>query len=556
MSIIKRSIKLNELVEKDQRSFNNSNQKNSEVITITNRAMDNEFNKSNKILNSDKVNDMTQVDRSNLYKNHFNLLRLKIFQINKERKLLNRSYKLNKLKKINKTESNSTNEKKPSSKIVKFFKLMGISIASIGVANAYFIYRIHSEFLELMKNTIALPILKLFQDEDDFNKSEEDKNNKTFAAILNDKIDGIINTAMKSNVVSFINRVSPIKIERIKDPEPKPFKPNKSKSKVGKMSKDKSSNLKIKDFNEVDYETAWNNLRKLSEGNWEKSLVNNVGKEFTKEEREIVKHLPKLMKVNNKEKGLEILKKINLGKLSRLSYSYNLLNPKMNTNLNYFSLFKNKLDLKYRKYDKEIARSVKTMEDNSMRMMGNNYMSYPNQNFNFDQYGPSDYTITDPQLMGVQPNLVAFYNEMKRYVPNAKLTSGRYDHGKYTKGGSISMHWLGQAIDFGINSNANTGVREFLYSPQGKLLMNKYGLGFLDESLSSNSKWGGAYHVGMDPGIVSSNRASVASFTRSYYSHNYNPKQIAPVQEIEDPKVKYNFKRVTINRTTKTDKTN
>jgi hypothetical protein len=202
MSIIKRSIKLNELVEKDQRSFNNSNQKNSEVITITNRAMDNEFNKSNKILNSDKVNDMTQVDRSNLYKNHFNLLRLKIFQINKERKLLNRSYKLNKLKKINKTESNSTNEKKPSSKIVKFFKLMGISIASIGVANAYFIYRIHSEFLELMKNTIALPILKLFQDEDDFNKSEEDKNNKTFAAILSDKVDGIINTAMKSNVVA------------------------------------------------------------------------------------------------------------------------------------------------------------------------------------------------------------------------------------------------------------------------------------------------------------------------------------------------------------------
>jgi hypothetical protein len=55
MSIIKRSIKLNELVEKDQRSFNNSNQKNSEVITITNRAMDNEFNKSNKILNSDKI---------------------------------------------------------------------------------------------------------------------------------------------------------------------------------------------------------------------------------------------------------------------------------------------------------------------------------------------------------------------------------------------------------------------------------------------------------------------------------------------------------------------
>lgn len=100
--------------------------------------------------------------------------------------------------------------------------------------------------------------------------------------------------------------------------------------------------------------------------------------------------------------------------------------------------------------------------------------------------------------INLHPNLVAFKRELKTLFPKVKVTS-EVRPGARTRQGKVSRHASGEAID--LHPDKEVGV--FLNSPEGISLLNKYDLGFLDETLKGNEKYGEGYHIGFDSQLVS-----------------------------------------------------
>lgn len=102
---------------------------------------------------------------------------------------------------------------------------------------------------------------------------------------------------------------------------------------------------------------------------------------------------------------------------------------------------------------------------------------------------------------GVSKELKKFAEEMAMYVgsDNVLVTSGKRGS---SPSGNHSRHHSGEAIDL----RDNAEVRKFLYSVEGRALLGKYGLGFLDETLSANLKktngTGAHFHVGKDSTLI------------------------------------------------------
>ena len=94
-------------------------------------------------------------------------------------------------------------------------------------------------------------------------------------------------------------------------------------------------------------------------------------------------------------------------------------------------------------------------------------------------------------------DIASFSEELTQVFPDAVFTSGNRP-GAVTKFGKKSRHATGEAIDLRINPE----IANYLESEEGVKLLHKHQLGFLDESLKDNQKWGNALHVGRDSTLV------------------------------------------------------
>ena len=94
-------------------------------------------------------------------------------------------------------------------------------------------------------------------------------------------------------------------------------------------------------------------------------------------------------------------------------------------------------------------------------------------------------------------DIASFSEELTQFFPDAVFTSGNRP-GAVTKFGKKSRHATGEAIDLRINPE----IASYLESEEGVKLLHKYQLGFLDESLKDNQKWGESLHVGRDSTLV------------------------------------------------------
>lgn len=100
---------------------------------------------------------------------------------------------------------------------------------------------------------------------------------------------------------------------------------------------------------------------------------------------------------------------------------------------------------------------------------------------------------------GLKENITGFQNELSKIFPDYISTSN-YRKGATTKQGLPSKHGIGEATDY----SPNPKVKDFIWNTkEGVSLLNKYNIGFIDETLPENKKYGNAYHFGTDPVAVS-----------------------------------------------------
>ena len=86
---------------------------------------------------------------------------------------------------------------------------------------------------------------------------------------------------------------------------------------------------------------------------------------------------------------------------------------------------------------------------------------------------------------GVDNDIIGFRNELYDLFPDkVKVTSAKRYGNNVGKSGNKSRHNKGQALDLGYDKD----IQKFLYTAKGDVLLRKYNLGFLDESLEHNLK--------------------------------------------------------------------
>ena len=117
-------------------------------------------------------------------------------------------------------------------------------------------------------------------------------------------------------------------------------------------------------------------------------------------------------------------------------------------------------------------------------------------------------TIIDEE--GMHKDLIAFKKDLAVKFPGLRYTSG-FRPGATTKSGNSSRHGKGEAWDI----ENNPEVYEYLYNTvEGAGMLNKYGLGILDETNPTTMKKTGAtgkhFHIGKDSTLVA---AALARFT-------------------------------------------
>lgn len=123
-------------------------------------------------------------------------------------------------------------------------------------------------------------------------------------------------------------------------------------------------------------------------------------------------------------------------------------------------------------------------------------------------------------LDNVDSDVKGFYNEISQLFPGLRVTSG-YRPGAKTKSGKASRHSLGQALDMAPHPD----LHKFLYTKQGDSLLRKYGLGFLDETISDNLKatggTGAHIHIGKDSTLKGNTSKRNTAFSRQSLDDYY-----------------------------------
>lgn len=133
-----------------------------------------------------------------------------------------------------------------------------------------------------------------------------------------------------------------------------------------------------------------------------------------------------------------------------------------------------------------------------------------------------------PDTKNLSSNLQGFLSEFKAKYPNVQVTSG-YRPRAFTKQGALSRHAKGEAIDIAPDQEAYN----YLWNTEEGLgLLNKYGLGVLDETskemLEKTGGTGAHYHVGSDSTLVPKARERYNEFLKQKAEKegNINPKLI------------------------------
>lgn len=118
---------------------------------------------------------------------------------------------------------------------------------------------------------------------------------------------------------------------------------------------------------------------------------------------------------------------------------------------------------------------------------------------------------------GTDSDIQGFHGELKKRFPELNVTSALRKGNGVGKAGSKSRHNRGQAMDIAPNSK----IKQFLESQEGISLMNKYKVGFLDETDPATMKKTGAtgahYHIGKDSTLVGKHGNSENDTSRTPY---------------------------------------
>lgn len=115
---------------------------------------------------------------------------------------------------------------------------------------------------------------------------------------------------------------------------------------------------------------------------------------------------------------------------------------------------------------------------------------------------------------GLKDNTFAVLSILKQKFPDLKVTSTlRNSSQSIGKNSKTSRHNVGEAFDI---SHTNKNVYDYLNSYEGLNLLNRYGLGVLDETNPETMKKTGAtgphFHIGADSTLVSTTRNKLSSF--------------------------------------------
>lgn len=118
---------------------------------------------------------------------------------------------------------------------------------------------------------------------------------------------------------------------------------------------------------------------------------------------------------------------------------------------------------------------------------------------------------------GLKDNAFAVMNILKNKFPSLKVTSTvRNASQGVGKNSKTSRHNIGEAFDI---SGEHKDVYDYLNTYEGINLLNKYGLGVLDETDPETMKKTGAtgahYHIGADSKLVANTRAKMSGFDTS-----------------------------------------
>lgn len=122
---------------------------------------------------------------------------------------------------------------------------------------------------------------------------------------------------------------------------------------------------------------------------------------------------------------------------------------------------------------------------------------------------PPGNTKQSTDSVPAQSSVSTFKQRMTEMFPNIKFTR-EYAPGAKTKQGKDSMHGIEDgAIDIAPSSDKDGKIKAYLNSQEGKKLLAETKMGFLDETVGKNKKFGNAYHIGKDPALVKTTQSSI-----------------------------------------------
>ena len=132
---------------------------------------------------------------------------------------------------------------------------------------------------------------------------------------------------------------------------------------------------------------------------------------------------------------------------------------------------------------------------------------------------------------GLKDNTFAVLSILKQKFPDLKITSTlRNSSQSIGKNSKTSRHNVGEAFDI---SHTNKNVYDYLNSYEGLNLLNRYGLGVLDETDPETMKKTGAtgphFHIGADSTLVSTTKNKLSYFNGTNTNNNAYNSQFSDV---------------------------
>ena len=138
------------------------------------------------------------------------------------------------------------------------------------------------------------------------------------------------------------------------------------------------------------------------------------------------------------------------------------------------------------------------------------------------------------KVQTLTPELQAFYGELAVKFPKIRVTSAKREASqKVGKAAATSRHNTGEAFDI---SAQDKDVADYLMNDvEGAALLNKYGLGLLDETtpeaMKSTGATGAHFHIGKDTNLVK--KAMVRYETLSKQQPKQKPQPITLQTQIQ-----------------------